>query len=41
MLATLADKQSLVRQDALACMGKWAEHVGPEVIINNVGPMLT
>jgi hypothetical protein len=22
-------------------MDKWAEHVGPEVIINNVGPMLT
>lgn len=22
-------------------MNKWAEHVGPEVIINNVGPMLT
>ena len=41
MLATLADKQSLVRGDAIACMDKWAEHVGPEVIINNVGPMLT
>lgn len=41
MLATLADKQSLVRADAIACMDKWAEHAGPEVIINNVGPMLT
>ena len=41
MLATLADKQSLVRGDAIACMDKWAEHVGAEVIINNVGPMLT
>lgn len=41
MLATLADKQSLVRNDALACMDKWAEHVGPEVIISNVAPMLT
>lgn len=41
MLATLADKQSLVRGDAVACMDKWAEHVGPEVIINNLAPMLT
>jgi len=40
MLATLADKQSLVRQDAINCMDKWGEHVGPEVVINNVGPML-
>jgi hypothetical protein len=22
-------------------MDKWAEHAGPEVIINNLGPMLT
>lgn len=36
MLATIADKQSLVRGDAIACMDKWAEHVGPEVIINNL-----
>ena len=41
MLATLADKQSLVRGDAIACMDKWAEHVAPEVIINNVVPLLT
>jgi hypothetical protein len=41
MLATLADKQSLVRGDAVACMDKWAEHVAPEVIINNVAPLLT
>lgn len=41
MLATLADKQTLVRADAIACMDKWAEHVGPEIIINSVGPMLT
>jgi hypothetical protein len=40
MLATLADKQSLVRGDAISCMDKWAEHVGPEVIINNLGPLL-
>ena len=40
MLASLADKATLVRADAVACMDKWAEHVGPEIIINNVGPML-
>lgn len=40
MLASLADKQSLVRNDAINCMDKWAEHVGPEVIINNLTPML-
>lgn len=41
MLATLADKQTLVRGDAISCMDKWAEHAGPEVIINNLGPLLT
>lgn len=41
LLGALADKQSLVRQDAVSCMDKWAEHVGAEVIINNVAPMLT
>lgn len=41
MLGCLSDKQSLVRGDALACMDKWAEHVGPEIILNNLGVMLT
>ena len=40
MLATIADKQSLVRGDAIACMDKWAEHVGPEIIINNLPPQI-
>jgi hypothetical protein len=28
MLNNLSDKQSLVRQDIVAAMDKWAEHIG-------------
>lgn len=40
MLNNLTDKQALVRADVVASMNKWGEHVGPEVVINNVLPML-
>ena len=40
MLANLADKQNLVRQDIVASMDKWANEVGAEVIINTLAPML-
>lgn len=34
VLSNLADKQSLLRLDALAAIDKWAEEAGPECIIN-------
>jgi hypothetical protein len=40
MLNNLADKQNLVRQDIVAAMDKWAEQTGPEIVINNVGPLV-
>ena len=40
MMNNLTDKQTLVRADVVSAMNKWGEHVGPEVVINNVIPML-
>lgn len=40
MLGGLSDKQSLVRQDVVNSMDKWGEHVGGEVVINCLVPML-
>lgn len=40
MLNNLTDKQSLVRSDVVTAMDKWGEHVGIEVVINNLGPMI-
>ena len=41
MLAGLSDKQALVRADVVATMDKWAEHAAPEIVLNNVIPMLS
>lgn len=30
LLPNLADKQSLVRADVVACADKWAEHIGAD-----------
>lgn len=41
MVGNISDKQALVRNEVVAAMNKWAEAVGPEVIINNIAPVLT
>lgn len=40
LLANLGDKQSLLRQDALASIDRWAQETGPETIVNYSGPPL-
>jgi cytoskeleton-associated protein 5 len=40
LLANLGDKQSLLRQDALVAIDRWAQETGPDSIINNAGPPL-
>ena len=39
MMQNLADKQSLVRQDVVVAMDKWAEHAGAETVINVGGQL--
>jgi ubiquitin-protein ligase len=41
MLNNLSDKQSLVRNDVIACVNKWADVLGPEVIMNKIVDLLT
>jgi hypothetical protein len=41
MVGNISDKQALVRNEVVGAMNKWAEAVGPEVIINNIAPVLT
>lgn len=33
MLFNLSDKQSLVRDEVIACMNQWSEAIGPETVI--------
>ena len=40
MLNILSDKQALVRADVVASMDKWGEHVGHEVVMNCLIPLL-
>lgn len=41
LLGNLADKQSLLRQDALATIDKWSAETGPESIVNySGGPLM-
>lgn len=37
MLNNLSDKQSLVRADVIASVDKWAEQIGPEQVITQIG----
>lgn len=41
MMQNLADKQSLVRGDAVTAMDKWAKECGAELIITIGGPMVS
>lgn len=42
IISCLADKQNLLRQDAMIAVNKWSEEAGPDIIINlTVGPLLT
>ena len=41
LISNLADKQSLLRQDALAAIDKWSQEAGPESIINQTATPLT
>lgn len=36
MVGNISDKQALVRNEVVGAMNKWAEAVGPEIIINNI-----
>jgi|LauGreDrversion4_2_1035121.scaffolds.fasta_scaffold3349966_1 hypothetical protein len=40
MMQNLADKQTLVRGDAVTAMDKWAKECGAELIISIGGPMV-
>ena len=40
MLQNLADKATLVRQDVVVAMDKWAEHCGPELVIGLGVPLV-
>jgi len=33
MLYNLSDKQTLVRDEVIACMNKWAESIGAETVV--------
>lgn len=35
MLYNLSDKQSLVRDEVVACMNKWAEAIGAETVVTH------
>mmetsp|Transcript_34357 Transcript_34357/g.52640 ORF Transcript_34357/g.52640 Transcript_34357/m.52640 type:complete len:122 (-) Transcript_34357:3791-4156(-) len=38
LLANICDKQSLVRNDVISSMNKWSDAIGPELVINYLGP---
>jgi len=40
MMSNLSDKASLVREEVLKCMNKWAEAIGAEKIINHLGEFI-
>jgi hypothetical protein len=40
LINLLGDKQSLVRNDALSCMGKWAEAIGAGPVITHTANAL-
>ena len=40
MLSNLSDKQSLVRDEVVKCMNKWADAIGAEKVINLLGEVI-
>lgn len=40
MLSNLSDKQALVRADVISSINKWADAIGPEIVINKIMELL-